>query len=203
MRAERDLFGGVGRSERSCCFLACPGGADANVLVAEVREPVCEGARGEDRRELGRERVLIVVVLAVREVDTIEELAQPLEELRLERPDREVATVRRRVDPVAREPAGEHARNRLAAEAVRDEIVRPMRHRDDDPRAVAGSRTLEEPGQDLRDGAERTGREVGDLHRWELCVGVLEDACPAEVVEVVTGAQPMALVVQPKPVIEQ
>ena len=70
-----------------------------------------------------------------------------------------------------------------------------MRQRDHDPRAVAGSRTLEEAGQDLRDGAERPGREVGNLHRGELCLGVLEDARVAEVVEVVTGAQPMALVV--------
>ena len=113
-----------------------------------------------------------------------------VEELRLERADREVAPVRRRVDAVAGEAAGEDARHRLAAEAVRDEVVRAVRHRDDDPRALAGARPLEERREDLRDRAERAGGEVGDLHRRQLGRGVLEHARPAEVVEVVARAPP-------------
>ena len=58
--------------------------ADADVLVAEVLEPVVEGARAEDGRELGGERLLIRVVLALREIRALEELAEPPEELRLE-----------------------------------------------------------------------------------------------------------------------
>ena len=112
---------------------ARPDRPDADVLVAEVGEPVVEGASREDRRELRAELLLILVVLPIREVGAIEELAEPPEELRLERADGEVAPVCRRVDAVAGEPSREEPRHGLAAETVRDEVVRPMRHGDHEP----------------------------------------------------------------------
>ena len=89
------------------------------------------------RCELRRERLLVVVVLALAEIATLDELAEPPEELRLERADREVAAVGRFVDAVAGEPAREHPWDGLAAEPVGDEVVGAVRHRDDDPRALA------------------------------------------------------------------
>ena len=54
-------------------------------------------------RELRGERFLVVVVLPICELGPVEELAQPREELRLERADRELAAVGGRVDAVAGE----------------------------------------------------------------------------------------------------
>ena len=159
-----------------------------------MREPLGKGAVGEDGRELGSQRFLILVVLPLDEVAAVDELAESREELRLESSDGEVTSVGRLVDAVAREPAREEPRDGLAADSIRHEVVRAVCHRDRDPRPLAGSRTLEEPGEDLRDGSERAGREVCDLSRGELW-RVLEDAGPAEVVDVVTCAQPMKSVV--------
>ena len=94
----------------------------------------------------------------------------------------------RRVRPVARESAGEHPRHRFSAEAVRDEVMRAVGHRDGDPRSLAGALALEQRGQDLDDGSERAGREVGHLDGRPLGRGVFEHPRPAEVVEVVAGA---------------
>ena len=57
------------------------------------------------------------------ELGAFDQLAQPLEELRLERADGQVPGVGGRVDPVAGKPAGEEAWQRIAAEAVCDEPV--------------------------------------------------------------------------------
>ena len=70
-------------------------------------EPCLEAARGEDAGELGRELVLILLVLAVGEVRAADELTETVEELRLESADGDVATVRGRVDPVAREASSQ------------------------------------------------------------------------------------------------
>ena len=77
----------------------------------------------EDRRELRAELLLTLVVLPIREVGAIEELAESPEELRLERADGEVAPVCRRVHAIAGEPSREEPRHGLAAETVRDEVV--------------------------------------------------------------------------------
>ena len=103
--------------------------------------------------------------LALGQLGPPDQLAEPDEELRLERADGQVAAVGGLVDPVAGEPAGEEARQRVAAEPVRDEAVRAVRHRDRQPGAAAGALALEQRGQDLRHGAERAGGEVGGLER--------------------------------------
>ena len=96
------------------------------------------------------------------------------------------------VDPVAGQAAGEHARHAVAAEAVRDEAMRAVGHRDDDVAALAGAFTLEQRGEDLRHGAERACGEVRDLDGRQRRRGVPERAGPAEVIEVVTCALLMA-----------
>ncbi len=145
------------------------------------------GTLHEDRRQFRREPVLIVAVLPFRKLRPADDLAQAREELRLERADREVSCVRGLVHAVAGEPAGEEPRDGLAAEPVRDEIVRAVRHRDDEPRAHARARSLHERCEDLHDRTEGARREIGDLHRRPDRRRVLEDPGPAEVVEVVAG----------------
>jgi hypothetical protein len=98
-----------------------------------------------------------------------------------------MAPVSSLVDAVVGEAAGEHPRNGVAPEAVRDEVVRVVRHRDDDVAAPAGGVALEQSRDDLRDGTERTGREVGDLDGRPRRRGVPENAGPAEVVEIVSS----------------
>ena len=158
-------------------------------------EPRLEVARGEDAGELGRELVLILVVLPVGEVRAADELTETVEELRLERADGEVAPVRRRVDPVAREATGQEGWHRLAAEAMRNQVVRAVGHGDDDARAGPRAGALEEGGEDLRHRTERACGEIGDLDRREPWCRVLEDARPPEVVDVVAGAEAMGRVV--------
>ena len=118
-----------------------------------------------------------------------DQLAEPEEELRLERADGQLAPVGGRVDPVAGEAAGQEARERIAAEPVRDEPVRAVRHRDRQPGAAARALALEQRGEHLGDRAERAGGEIGGLERRQAGRRVLEHARPAEVVEVVTGAR--------------
>ena len=127
--------------------------------------------------------------LALGELGATDQLAETDEELRLERADGELPPVGRLVDPVAGEPAGEEPRQRVAAEPVRDEPVRAVRHRDGQAGAAPGAFPLEQRRQDLRDGAECAGGEVGGLQRRQAGSGVLEHARPAEVVEVVPGAR--------------
>ncbi len=152
-------------------------------------EPRLECARGEDRGQLGRERVLRVRdEMTLREVGPAEQLAEADEELRFQGRDGEVPAVGGLVDPVRGEPARQEARQRVAADAVRDEPVRAVRHRDRQARAVAAALALEQRGEDLGHGRECPGGEIGRLDRRETGSGVLENARPAEVVEVVTGA---------------
>ena len=93
------------------------------------------------------------------------------------------------VDPVAGEPAGQHARAPARRRAGARPGRGPVRHRDDDVAPRAGARALEEGGEHLRHGSERSRREVGDLDRRKAGRRVLEDAGPAEVVEVVAGSR--------------
>ena len=117
---------------------------DADVLAVEELQPVVERAGGERRRELRAELLLrLGVEVALRELRAADHLAEPDEELRLERADGEPAAVGGRVDPVAGEAAREEARQRIAAEPVRDEPVGAVSHRDRQPRAAAGALALE------------------------------------------------------------
>ena len=149
--------------------------------------------RGEDFRQLVGECFLVGVELALRELGTSDQLAQPAEERRLERRDGQPLFVGGRVDPVARKSAGEQAWHRLAREPVRCEPMRAVRHGDHDVRTPTRALAHEQRGEDLGDGRERTRREVGDLHRRRRRRGVREYAGPAEVVEVVRGAPRMRL----------
>ena len=144
----------------------------------------------EDGGELGRELVLALgEQLALGQLGAADQLAEAEEELRLERADGQVPAVGGLVDPVAGEPAGEEPRQRVAAEPVRDEPVGAVCHRDREAGAAPGALPLEQRRQDLRDGAECAGGEVGGLQRRQPGSGVLEHARPAEVVEVVPGAR--------------
>ena len=176
------------RAELGCGLVSRPNGAYTHVLVAEVLEPVREGAGHEYPCELRRERLLVVVELALAEIATLDELAQPPEELRFERADREVPAVGRGVEAVAREAAREHPWDRLASQPVCDEVVGAVCHRDDEAGAESGSLALEQRSEHLRHRAERPGREIRDLQRRQLGRGVLERSGPAEIVDVVTGA---------------
>ena len=117
-----------------------------------------------------------------------EHLAEALPEARLERGHGEEAAVGRRVGAIAGDAAGEQAGHGVAAEAVGDEPVRAVRHRDDEVAAEAGALPLEQGGQDLGDRRQRARREVGDLHGRRRRGRVGERARPAEVVEVVADA---------------
>ena len=113
-------------------------------------QPVLERAVANIAASSAREFLLRVgVVLALGELRSADHLAEPHEELRLERADGELAAVGGRVDPVAGQPAGEKARQRVAAEPVRDEPVRAVRHRDRQPRAAPGALALEQRRQHL------------------------------------------------------
>src|SRR5207344_143996 len=129
--------------------------------------------------ELGRERFLILRVLPVGEVRTADELTETVEELGLERADGDVTPVRGRVDPVAREATGQQGGHGLAAEAMRNQVVRAMGHGNDDARAGPRAGALEERGENLRHRTERAGGEIGDLDRRKPGCRVLEDARPA------------------------
>ena len=145
---------------------------------------------GEARRELGGELLLSVGhEVQLRQLRAADHLAEAEEELGLERADREQAAVGGLVDPVAGEAAGEEARQRVAAEPVRDEPVRAVRHRDRQPRATAGALPLEQGGEHLDDRAERARGEVRGLDRRQPRRRVLEHAGPAEVVQVVSRAR--------------
>ena len=197
----------AGRARRPARVRRWPRPRPASTPARRTRPPrrtgraTRRGAAREDPRELACERLLILGVLPVRELRPLDELAEPPEELRLERPDRDEAPVRRPVDPVAGEPAGEESRDGVPAEPVRDEVVRAVRHRDCDVLPPAGALPLEEGGEDARHRAERPRREVGHLD-GEAGRRVLEDAGPAEVVEVVARSL-RVLRSSPKPVIEQ
>ena len=144
-------------------------------------QPVGQRARAEQLLELGKLRL----ERAAGQVGPLEQLAEPLPELGLERGHRQEPAVRRLVDPVAGDTAGEQARHRVAGQAVRDEAVRAVRHRDDDARAVASALAFEQRRENLDHRALGAGGEVGDLHRRQRRRGVGEDARVAEVVQVV------------------
>ena len=178
--------------------------ADADVLAVEELQPLGERPCLEDGAELGGERVLSVrIELARGELGPLDQLAEPCEELRLERPDRQVPSVGGRVDPVAGKTAREEAWERIAAQPVRDEAVRAVRHRDRQPGAAAGARALEQRRENFGDRAERARCKVGRLDRRQARRGVFEHARPAEVVQVVARTRSVSGPSVPKPVIEQ
>ena len=74
------------------------------------------------------------------EIRPVEQLAEALPELRLERRDRQVAAVGGLVDPVAGDAAREQALDGVAGEPVCDELVRAVRHRDRESAALPGLR---------------------------------------------------------------
>jgi hypothetical protein len=121
--------------------------------------------------------------LASRELRQPDELAEPLPELRLERGDRQEAPVSGRVDAIAGDASREQPRHLLTVDAVRDQILRAVRHRNGEPCASA----LEQRREDLRDRTERSGCEIRDLHGRHRRRRVRERARPAEVIEVVAG----------------
>ena len=63
----------------------------------------------------------------------------------------------------SRQAAGEQAFGQ-ALEPVRDEAVRAVGHRDDEPRAAAGALALEQRGEITSSAAESARGEIGDLH---------------------------------------
>ena len=97
--------------------------------------------------------------------------------------------VGRPVDAEARWPAGEELRDRFAAEPVRGQPVRAVRHRDRDPRPGARPLPLEQGGEDLDERTESAGGEVGDLRRRNGRRGIGEQPRPPDVVDVVARAQ--------------
>ena len=124
---------------------------DTDLLAVEQREPVRQRAAREEAGELRAQRSLGGLVLPRRELRRAEQLAGAAEEGRLERGERQVAAVGGRVRLVAGEAAGEQPRKRVAAEAVRDELVGAVGHRDDEPRAFAGARAPDERREHLGD----------------------------------------------------
>ena len=138
--------------------------ADRDVLVRTELEPLVEATAREDAAERVRELLLrLGDEVQLGELGPPDHLAQPDEELRLERGDGELAPVGGAVDAVAGEPAGEEARQRIAAEPVRDEPMRAVRHRGGQVRASAGARAFQQRGEHGGDRAERADREVGRL----------------------------------------
>ena len=165
--------------------------AGADLLAVEQREPLGERPRREHRGELCPQRILSLRVLVGGELGPAEKLAEPREEDRFESAHREPPPVRGRVDGVAGEPACQEPRERVAVDPVRHEVVRAVRQRDDETRAVTRSLPCEQSGQDLGDRAERARGEIGDLDGRRRGRGVRERSRPAEVVEVVSDARRM------------
>lgn len=66
------------------------------------------------------------------------------------------------------------------------EVVSAVRHGHREPGSLARLSALEQRREHVRDGTERTRCQVRDLDRWKARRSVLEGACPAEVVEVVS-----------------
>ena len=93
--------------------------ADAHVLTVEELQPLREWSCLEHGAELGGKRFLSVwIELRRGELGPLDQLAEPREELWLERSHGQVASVGCRVDPVAGKSAREEARQRIATEAV-------------------------------------------------------------------------------------
>jgi hypothetical protein len=160
---------------------ATPDGAEPKSAAASSGVDPGPTPTREDVREVVSEGLLILVVLALHELRPPDDLAQPREELRLERADRQVATVGTRVHRVAGEPLRQHGR-------PRHQPVRAVRHRDDELRPLARALAREERRKDRRHRAERARREVGDLHGWQRRGRFRERPGPAEVVQIVSRA---------------
>lgn len=181
---------GGGRAKHRRSLRTSRDRANAHVFAVEELQPLGERPCLEHGGQLGSERVLTIrIELARGELGPSDQLAQPPEELGLERPHRQMPGVGGRVDPVAGKAAREEARERIAAQPVRDEAMRAVRHRDRQPGAAAGACPVEERSEDLGHGAECARCEVGRLERRQVRRGVLEDTSPAEVVQVVPSSR--------------
>ena len=75
----------------------------AHVFSVEQRQPLFQRLRRENVGERGGDVVLVLVVLPVRELGPADELAEPREEPRLERGERQPPSVAARIDRVAGE----------------------------------------------------------------------------------------------------
>lgn len=167
----------------------------ADVLLAEVHEPLVQRARGERRGELPGESLLVRCVLLLGELGSLEEPAEALEEVGLQRADGHVSPVGRLVQAIARQAARQEPGYRLASNPIRDQVVGAMGHRHDEASSAAGSSAPEQGCEDLSDRGERPGGEIGDLDGRERRRGVLEDSGPSEVVQVVADAGSVLVVV--------
>src|SRR6266511_5399191 len=142
--------------ELACRLRKGGDGPDGDVLAVKELQPGGQRLGSEDLGEYGRELLLCLrVEVELHELGAFEQPAEPREELLLQLGDREMAAVGRGVDPVAGQPSGEEARERLSAQPVCDEAVRAVRHRELDTLAAARSAPLEQSGQDLDDCGER------------------------------------------------
>jgi hypothetical protein len=93
------------------------------------------------------------------------------------------------IHAVAREAACQELGERLAAEAVRREAVRAVRHRDDDVGPSSCLLAREQGRKYLHRGGQRPRREIGELDGRHRRRGVGEQPGPALVVEVVARAK--------------
>ena len=174
-----------------------PSHADASASVATGPAITSSLSKRSSHSESGRDRntvasspasaLLVLLVVTLDEVGAVDQLAEALPELQLDRGHREEAAVGRLVDAIAGEAAGQRAL-RLSAQPVRREPVGVVRHRDDEVLATPRLLTLEQRGENLDDGEERAAGEIGDLHGRQCRCGVREQPGPAGVVEIVPGA---------------
>ena len=81
--------------------------ADADVLAVEHLQPGGQRPTGERRRELACEGFLVGLVVPLSEVRSTHQVAEQCAELRFEGGDGQIPAVRRFVDAVARDAAGE------------------------------------------------------------------------------------------------
>ncbi len=107
----------------------------------------------------------IGVELALRELRSLEQLAEALEELFLQRREGQVATVGGLVDAVGGEPAGQEPRDGITAQAVGGEMMRTVRHGHDEMRTAAGLLALEQSSKYPVHRGQRARRQVRDLRR--------------------------------------
>ena len=131
---------------------------------------------------------------ADREVGAIEEPAEPPEELGSSAPTvrwrpSAVAYMRWQASPPVRSRGTGSPPRRCATRSC-ERCVMETRRPPGPVRSRSSSRC-----EDLRHGAERSCGEVRDLERWQPRCRVLEDAGPAEVVDVVPRSQAMPMVV--------
>ena len=126
MRAERYVLGhrpATVPGRRGPRRASRPEPTQTSSVVEERRATSVSDRDAKIGCQLGCQRALVGVELPLREVGPLQELAETHEEDGLERRDGQMAVVRREIGAVARQPTGELARHRVAAEAMRDQLV--------------------------------------------------------------------------------